>query len=106
MESEHLYAQGQDADLNQSKKNAQGKDIRPGIYSVRLLSDSSENQGLPIIEFEIATGSQGHIKPTDVLGQISVRCPALKLNWRITRLELLTQAQSEKQNQVIGSATG
>lgn len=90
--SEHLYAQGseiQSQDQNQnwkkSQKNTQGKDIRPGVHSIRLLSASAENQGLPTIEFEIATGSQGHIKPTDVLGLL---CPALKLNWRITRLEL------------------
>lgn len=113
IDSEHLYAPVQEASATASRsskekiknknKNPQGKDIRPGLLSLTLVSagDKSEktqtehlNNEAPTLEFEIATGSGtglngvGHIKPTDLLALL---CPTLNLNWRITRLEVLTQ---------------
>jgi len=92
MNSEHLIAPVSEA--NSSKKNtrdkkAQGrteKNIRPGITSLKLLSRPNDEP--PALEFEIVTGAAGHTKPTDLL---ELLCPALNLNWRVTRLELLTQ---------------
>jgi hypothetical protein len=111
IDSEHLYAPVQEASATASRsskekiknknKNPQGKDIRPGLLSLKLVSPSDDQiktehlkNEAPTLEFEIATGSGtglngvGHIKPTDLLALL---CPTLNLNWRITRLEVLTQ---------------
>ena len=61
-----------------------GKEIRPLIYQIKLLNETKED-GLTVL-LELATGSKGHLKPTDVLELI---CPEAQLNWRITRTALL-----------------
>jgi len=95
MNSEHLIApvsETNSSKKNTRDKNAQGrslekvKNIRPGITSLKLLSRPNDEP--PTLEFEMVTGAAGHTKPTDLLGLL---CPALNLNWRVTRLELLTQ---------------
>jgi len=67
---------------SQTKK---GKEIRPLIHQIKLLT---KEDGLAIL-LELATGSKGHLKPTDVLELI---CPDAQLNWRITRLAFLASS--------------
>ncbi len=99
MESEHLYALVPEADpkakTKGKNKDAQGKNLRPGIISLNLVSSAlNDDRKTLALEFEIATGSgfkdgtSGHIKPTDLLALI---CPTLNLSWRVTRCELVTQ---------------
>lgn len=99
MESEHLFAPVPEADpkakTKAKNKDAQGKNLKPGIISLNLVSSAlNDDRNTLAIEFVIATGSglkdgsSGHIKPTDLLALI---CPTLNLSWRVTRCELITQ---------------
>ncbi|MCW5823570.1 MAG: TIGR03960 family B12-binding radical SAM protein [Cyanobacteria bacterium TGS_CYA1] len=65
------------------------RDIKPGIKSLKLL-DSHESGGLVTLEFELATNSSLHVKPSEVLELLaSVKEDAqCELKWRVTRLDL------------------
>lgn len=63
------------------RKEPSKRDIRPGIYSLKLCSDSANT-----IELDLAHGPRLHIKPTDVLKFV-----AADADWRITRVGLATE---------------
>jgi radical SAM family uncharacterized protein/radical SAM-linked protein len=59
------------------------RDIKIGIYSMKIVEDSQSNS--PIIEMELAHGSRLHIKPSDVLKLV-----ADDAQWRLIRVGLAT----------------
>lgn len=91
LSAEHLYAPVKEAVEDKSQKRSEsnakpatesGKDLRPLIHEIKLLD---KEQG-PVIEFTVATGSNGHLKPQDLL---ELLCPYAM---QVTRLELLTRS--------------
>lgn len=68
-------------------KEDKTKEIRSLIKSLRL--DEQTASGLPSVSFTIATGSQGHLKPNDLLDHLTNASQGRPLNWQIERLELL-----------------
>lgn len=71
----HKYGKGRNERTEPSKR-----DIRPGIYSAKVLGDAAKT-----IELELAHGPRTHVKPSDVLKFV-----AEAGDWRITRIGLAT----------------
>lgn len=74
------------------RKEPSKRDIRPGIYSLKVAGDSAttidcrgEAPTRPCIELELAHGPKLHVKPSDVLKFV-----AEEADWRITRVALAT----------------
>jgi radical SAM family uncharacterized protein/radical SAM-linked protein len=62
------------------RKEPSKRDLRPGIYSLKVAGDSAAT-----IELELAHGPKLHVKPSDVLKFV-----AEEGDWRITRVALAT----------------
>jgi len=69
------HSQGPD-----ERKEPSTRDIRPGIYSLKVSGDSATT-----IELELAHGPKLHVKPSDVLKFV-----AEEADWRIVRVALAT----------------
>ncbi len=63
------------------------RDIRPGIINLKML-DAHEKGSSVSLEFELATNSSLHIKPSDVLELLTGSKTDEKNKWRIARLDL------------------
>lgn len=91
MSKEHLFAQmPQDSDAKPNrtaKESPKPKDLRPLIHSITLHSLPQVSNELPWLELKLATGSEGHIKPQDVLDLV---CP--DTTFRVTRLDILSKS--------------
>lgn len=63
------------------------RDIRPGIISLKML-DAHHKGSSVSLEFELATNSSLHIKPSEVLELLTGSKTDEKNKWRIARLDL------------------
>lgn len=86
LKQETLFARVSPEQLEKNVDNKKPKDLRPLVHSITVHKDPNSAKKI-WIELHLSTGSNGHVKPNEVLDLISQ-----DVTFRVTRLEMFSQS--------------